>query len=477
MKDLSIAVLLCLFVASFAVIRPSRFEGHLNEGLIRRGLKNRGEFTDAGEQWFTQKLDQFDNLDTKTWQQRYYVNDSFYKPGSGAPVFFMIGGEGPLSDSSVTDHFVVGLYAKNFSALVVSLEHRYYGKSIPTPDTSTENMKYLSSRQALADLANFRDFIVEKYNAESSKWVVFGGSYPGCLSAWAREKYAHLFDISVASSGPVLAQLDFPEYFETVNDVIGDKCSSALRTATAQLETMLDTSSGRSKLSSMFKTCIPLDTDVNNQIMFLSALTDPIAGIVQYNLDNVPYQPMNVTTMCNMIMGTDPLSNWANLVQVYNEFEGATCTDISYSNFIEEMQETSAARSWVFQTCTEFGFYQSASSSKQPFSSRISLEWYVQQCQDIYKTSGPLKPDIENTNRYYGARNIKSTKTVFVNGSHDPWHTLGVLTSLSADDPAIFIPGTAHCADLYPPKEVGEIPALRKARDLEWSYVAKWLNE
>lgn len=37
----------------------------------------------------------------------------------------------------------------------VVLEHRYYGKSIPTPDYSTQNMVYLSSEQALADAAYF----------------------------------------------------------------------------------------------------------------------------------------------------------------------------------------------------------------------------------------------------------------------------------------------------------------------------------
>ena len=32
---------------------------------------------------------------------------------------------------------------------------RYYGQSHPTPDMSVKNLVWLSSRQALADLANF----------------------------------------------------------------------------------------------------------------------------------------------------------------------------------------------------------------------------------------------------------------------------------------------------------------------------------
>lgn len=45
---------------------------------------------------------------------------------------------------------------------------------------STDNLYYLSSEQALADLATFRQFIAKSYNlTDSNKWVSFGGSYPG----------------------------------------------------------------------------------------------------------------------------------------------------------------------------------------------------------------------------------------------------------------------------------------------------------
>ena len=48
--------------------------------------------------------------------------------------------------------------AKKFGAAVVSLEHRYYGKSSPFKSLRTENLKYLSSKQALSDLAVFRQY-------------------------------------------------------------------------------------------------------------------------------------------------------------------------------------------------------------------------------------------------------------------------------------------------------------------------------
>jgi len=48
--------------------------------------------------------------------------------------------------------------AKKFGAAIVSVEHRYYGKSSPFDSLETQNLKYLSSKQALFDLAVFRQY-------------------------------------------------------------------------------------------------------------------------------------------------------------------------------------------------------------------------------------------------------------------------------------------------------------------------------
>jgi hypothetical protein len=41
---------------------------------------------------------------------------------------------------------------------VVTPEHRYYGKSSPFKRLATENLRFLSSKQALFDLAVFREY-------------------------------------------------------------------------------------------------------------------------------------------------------------------------------------------------------------------------------------------------------------------------------------------------------------------------------
>ena len=73
-------------------------------------------------QWLTQRLDHFDKRDDRTWQQRYWVNDSFWDRRNG-PVFLMIAGEAEASWKWVVSGEMM-TNAKKFRALAVQLEHR-----------------------------------------------------------------------------------------------------------------------------------------------------------------------------------------------------------------------------------------------------------------------------------------------------------------------------------------------------------------
>jgi hypothetical protein len=39
------------------------------------------------EQWYTQRLDHFNGQETRTWKQRYFVNDTFWDPAAPGPIF------------------------------------------------------------------------------------------------------------------------------------------------------------------------------------------------------------------------------------------------------------------------------------------------------------------------------------------------------------------------------------------------------
>ena len=81
----------------------------------------------------------------------------------GGPAFIHIGGEAEANPIWL-EYGLWHTLAQEHHAAMFILEHRYYGKSYPTPDLHTQNMKYLSSRQALEDLATFMTNMTERFD-------------------------------------------------------------------------------------------------------------------------------------------------------------------------------------------------------------------------------------------------------------------------------------------------------------------------
>lgn len=104
-------------------------------------------------------------------------------------------------------------------------------------------------------------------------------------------------------------------------------------------------------------------------------------------------------------------------------------------------------RQWTYQTCTEFGFYQTSNYKPQVFGDRFPIDFFVQQCMDIF---GPkynmsfLNRAVERTNTLYGALEIEVSNVVFVQGSVDPWHALGIVKTIDQGAPAIYIKGNIY---------------------------------
>lgn len=138
----------------------------------------------AGPLQFTQRVDHFNANDGRTFLQRYLYEDNA-DVSQTTPVFLYISGEAPLEwpVDAVTQ-----IYAKHFGATVVSLEHRFYGKSLPLGSNFTVDvLRYLTVEQALADLATF----VSQF-ANGRPVITFGCSYAGAMSAWFRIRYPNV---------------------------------------------------------------------------------------------------------------------------------------------------------------------------------------------------------------------------------------------------------------------------------------------
>lgn len=415
--------------------------------------------------------------------QRYWLNKEFWG-GNNYPIFVFIGGEGEEKCSRLTSSMYLYDLAQEHRALLVDVEHRFYGKSIPTPDVSTENLKYLSSSQALADLARIIDFIKTDLNSPNSKVITVGGSYPGNLAAWFRLKYPATTFGSIASSAPVTAQTNFPEYMEVVGQSIihfsGQQCYNNLESAAEIIQNLaLLGQEGFTKLDADFQTCSPMK-DQKDLTILLSDLMGNIQGTIQYNNEHAGV--MNVTDICAYMTtpNVDAYTNFVTLQAAYRKANGQTCEDASWTDAVAALKVEGAGRSWTYQTCNEFGYYQTTDSANQPFKSwkQLNLDFYRALCAEAFD-GWSADPQVRWINDIYGDVHIAGTNILFPSGTIDPWHALGVSNTTAklpqTSETPVYIEGTAHCADLYKPAN-SDPASLTFARQVIAKTVAEWVK-
>merc|ERR1711887_70967 len=411
----------------------------------------------AEDQYFDQVLDHFNAIDERTWQQRFWENLEHYV--EGGPAFIMIGGEAAANPKWMT-YGQWYKWAEENNAAMFELEHRYYGQSQPTEDMSTENMRYLSSRQGLEDLGHFMTAMNKKYNLSGS-WITFGGSYPGSLSAWMSLRFPHLVAGSVSSSGPLFAKLDYFEYLQVVADALdttGPGCNVALTEALTTVEVMVGDSENWEYLSSLYKLCDPLDGSNSMDVMsFLELLIDNLAGIVQYNGRYEEDIFSTCAIMTDESMG-EPILRLAAVNDVMLSMGQDECLDHSYASYLSQLTNTTfgvsgvGRRQWTWQTCAEFGWYQTTNQESGVYGHTLPLDFFEQWCQDAFGdqfTHEMMEKSVAASNIEYGGYEPSVNNVVFVHGSIDPWHAMGVLEDLHEGAPSIYITGTSHCADMY----------------------------
>ncbi|XP_060859758.1 putative serine protease K12H4.7 [Metopolophium dirhodum] len=469
-------------------------EPNARPSLIGTSLKAAG-LNFVTEDFIVQKLDHFNPTDNRTWKQRYQARSEYHKPGG--PVFLLLGGEEKISKTWMKDGSMME-YAEKFNAMCFQLEHRYYGESYPTDNLNTTNLAYLTIKQALADVAAFiKDR--SQNQLRNSKWVLFGGSYPGSLAAWARSTYPHLVYAAVSSSSVIKTRIDNIDYFKVAEKALSDynpKCVSNIRQATMMISDLLESENGTKYVQSKFKACYRINTDVKRDVRQLfQQLSLPIAETIQYNKDNRYYSNMekadlSITALCDHMSDKslgNPFDRYVFYHRRIRHVFKRKCSSYSYQSSLKSNSEIywhqgsvkSGDRQWFYQLCTEIGNFVTSNEEDHLFGNTIPIDFFTDLCTDVfgeYFNLNELEKAVHKTTMmYHGLKNTTS-RVIYLHGSFDPWNGLGLTEPESDDSISIFIEGVSHCADLYPSSS-RDPPELSKARETVILYLNKWLTE
>jgi hypothetical protein len=190
-----------LVVATATALRTVRLPSYLNDRE-----KASIDPADYPASYISIPVDHYNESDTRTYENRYWVNSKYYR--SGGPIFYFDAGE--QNASPLVPYFLyevagpssVMTLSRRFNGIAVIFEHRFYGDldngSFPFPMNTTgmpeigyQAYQYLNTEQALQDpvyFANhFRPPGLEQHwdvmKPSQSPWIWLGGSYPGIRGA------------------------------------------------------------------------------------------------------------------------------------------------------------------------------------------------------------------------------------------------------------------------------------------------------
>ncbi|XP_026317950.1 putative serine protease K12H4.7 [Hyposmocoma kahamanoa] len=434
------------------------------------------------------RLNQFAATNTDVFPMRYYYNS---RHARSTNIVIFIGGEWRISEGWMRGGLAYELAARESAALFYT-EHRYYGDTRPTNTTSPEELKYLSVDQALADLAQFIQTVqsdsFENGWYRGGKVALVGCSYAGSMGTWMRLAYPHLVDAVFSDSGPLHAQEDFPEYLEVIAEALrvqgGETCLSTVQEAMVDLVALLGTPDGPATVSEQFNTCSSLQgaTALDLATFFWYGITETFAYLVQYAT------PGDISNACTALQNTQISTNPVTRLAAWISAQPSTqpCIEAEYRVQLALHTNTSydapqaTMRVWLYQTCVEYGWYQSTTSPRQPFLSTVPLEYFHQMCKDFiseYFDEDLLRSGIQRTNLLFAGLDFLPDRVISVVGGHDPWSPMGPKATHSRHlAPVYVVPEISHCRAIQS-TENSDSEALAQVQHDVLNKMSEWLTD
>ncbi|KAG6427603.1 hypothetical protein SASPL_111849 [Salvia splendens] len=393
------------------------------------------------EKFFTQILDHFNYNPPSyhTFQQRYLINQNHWGgAASSSPIFVYTGNEGDIEWFAQNTGFMFET-APLFDALLLFIEHRFYGKSIPFGGNKTvaysnsSTLGWLSSTQALADYATLVLDLKHNLSAPDSPVIVFGGSYGGMLAAWFRLKYPHVAIGALASSAPILNFDNITSPF-SFNDIItkdfrseSENCYKVIKRSWQEIDDTAAKPGGLEILRKAFRICKNYISAGYLEGWIATAFT--YTAMTDYPtptnfLNPLPAYP--VKQMCKAIddpkTGNNTFEKLYAAANIYYNYSGdATCFDLA------DDSDPHGLGGWTWQ-------------------------------------------HIHRVLKRFGS-NI-----IFFNGLRDPWSGGGVLKDISKTLVAIVAKKGAHHVDLR--FSTNEDPKwLKEVRKREVHIISKWISQ
>lgn len=255
-------------------------------------LDDNGRPTNYTVYSFDQLIDHFPNVSryephtNATFSQKYVFDNTYYQPGG--PVFLYIGGETDLASRySNLQTGIIQILMNATNGLGIILENRYYGQSYPFNSSTTEELRFLTTEQTIADNAYFAQNVVlpnvtdaANLTAPNRPWILYGGSLAGAQTAFSIVEYSDILWGGIASSAPVQPVLAYPEWYYPIQKFGPSDCVTRINNIVDKFDGLI--AANNTAAIQQFKDLFGLG-DITDIRDFAQTIAWPLGGPFLYN--------------------------------------------------------------------------------------------------------------------------------------------------------------------------------------------------
>jgi hypothetical protein len=446
----------------------------------------------------------------------YFWNASFWK-GSGSPIVIFLPGE---TDASSFHSFsrpevsTVGMIAERIGAAVLILEHRYYGKSSPFHNLTTENLAYLTVENSMKDIIRFAQNFEAPWapgipsSAADVPFVLIGGSYAGALTGWIANTLPGIFWSYLAVSPTLQAKTDYWEYMLPAIEYGESSCVNSLAEVVEYIDITL---TGTPKEAQELKKLFGLGAMEHNDD-FVLAIMMPILSWRDQNFSNdqsswhelcerIQDQNADGLRLKEAPQALGAFVNFSKSLNVgYCDRERCTSSyDARSRRYTDTTVANAANRQFFWLQCNHNlgGWITTAPREKSNItlvSRLLTVEYWRRQCSLFFPTTqsresfsnGEYRSDAQMNAYTGGWTPSNARRIIYSSGEKDSWRELGPAAHLRPGGPlesdlqrdivVEVVPGGWHASDLM--THSAELDSSTKTvRDREVTQIYEWVQQ
>lgn len=414
--------------------------------------------------WQEQLLDHFHlpSIEAGLFKQRYWV---LSEPENPQCVFLLLCGQSDCLLNTPNYDYALSI-ARERSATVYLLEHRFYGASLPYSQASMLPQLFLRlhTDQVLADIAAF---IQDKHL--SVPWVAIGSGYAGALAAWARTRYPDLISAAWASSATVNLSLQYDQFDTLIYETLrgkGEECAQKVVEMTAFADQLYREERAIPDLTDLLNATAAFQAtpDARPALWYLAGLLSQLVSLGE------------ASELCSTLASSTSPAQSISLLWELSSSYGLAQANLYGVNPLNDIIWTSASiRQQYWQSCTQLGLFPAVSTA-HVVSSALNVNFWGWYCNVIFGYPGGLPlPKVGQTR---AAMNWKGSKIIYTNGVEDPWRAASEQSSdLSQQRISLLAncPGCAFSPDMQA-ETSSDPPQLTVLRRLIRAALGQWLG-